>query len=186
MLEPAALGLRPTDELSDAEPVDRMTALTLRGYTNNQLLRDIDVMSMAHSLEVRVPYLDVGMIDFALSLPVGARISKPVPDDPMRNSYRASGIKRILIDAARPMLPEGFDTIPKRGFGMPFGPWMKGPMNSLAEASFDEQRTAAHGVLDRRMMPRLHETFRAGRLSGWRVWLLMVLQRWLELNKVTA
>jgi asparagine synthase (glutamine-hydrolysing) len=186
MSEPAALGLRPTDELSDAEPVDRMTALTLRGYTNNQLLRDIDVMSMAHSLEVRVPYLDVGMIDFALSLPVGARISKPVPDDPMRNSYRASGIKRILIDAARPMLPEGFDTIPKRGFGMPVGPWIKGPMNSLAEASFDEKRTAAHGVLDRRMMPRLHETFRAGRLSGWRVWLLMVLQRWLELNKVTA
>ena len=186
MRRPASLGLRPTDELADAEPVDRMTVLTLRGYTNNQLLRDIDVMSMAHSLEVRVPYLDIDMIDFALSLPVGARIAKPVPDDPMRNSYKASGIKRILIDAARPMLPEGFDTIPKRGFGMPFGQWVKGPMKDLAEDSFDERRAAAHGVLDRRLMPRLRETYQAGRLSGWRVWLLMVLHRWLELNKVTA
>ena len=186
MRRPAAHGIRVTDELSDAEAVDRMTVLTLRGYTHNQLLRDIDVMSMAHSLEVRVPYLDVGMIDFALSLPVGARIAKPVPDDPMRNSYRASGIKRILIDAARPLLPEGFDTIPKRGFGMPFNHWVRGPMRSLAEDCFDEKRAAAHGVLDRRLMPRLRETFDAGRLSGWRVWLLMVLHRWLELNKVTA
>ena len=186
MLEAASLGIRPTDELSDAEAVDRMTVLTLRGYTNNQLLRDIDVMSMAHSLEVRVPYLDTDMIDFALSLPVGARIAKPVPDDPMRNSYKASGIKRILIDAARPMLPEGFDTIPKRGFGMPFGHWIKGPMNDLAQDCFDERRAAAHGVLDRRMMPGLRAAFQAGRLSGWRVWLLMVLHRWLEINKVTA
>jgi asparagine synthase (glutamine-hydrolysing) len=186
MREAASLGLRPTDELSDADAVDRMTVLTLRGYTNNQLLRDIDVMSMAHSLEVRVPYLDVDLIDFALSLPVDARIAKPVPDDPMRNSYKDSGIKRILIDAARPMLPEGFDTIPKRGFGMPFGHWVNGPMKELADDCFDERRAAAHGVLDRRLMPRLRETFQAGRLSGWRVWLLMVLHRWLELNKVTA
>ena len=186
MREPASADMRVTDELADAEAVDRMTVLTLRGYTNNQLLRDIDVMSMAHSLEVRVPFLDVDMIDFALSLPVGARIAKPVPDDPMRNSYRASGIKRILIDAARPLLPEGFDTVPKRGFGMPFGPWVKGPMRELAAACFDERRAAAHGVLDRRIMPRLRATHEAGRLSGWRVWLLMVLQRWLELNKVTA
>jgi asparagine synthase (glutamine-hydrolysing) len=186
MREPASHGILQTDELPDAGAVDRMTVLTLRGYTNNQLLRDIDAMSMAHSLEVRVPYLDVEMINFALSLPVEARIAKPVPDDPMRNSYRASGIKRILIDAARPMLPEGFDAVPKRGFGMPFNRWVQGPMKDLADASFDERRAANHGVLDRRMMPRLRQTFEAGRLSGWRVWLLMVLQRWLELNKVTA
>ncbi len=186
MQEPPASAIQVTDELAEADPVDRMTVLTLRGYTNNQLLRDIDVMSMAHSLEVRVPYLDVDMIDFALSLPVGARIAKPVPDDPMRNSYRASGIKRILIDAARPLLPEGFDTVPKRGFGMPFGHWVKGPMRDLADAAFDERAAAAHGVLDRRIMPRLRDSFEAGGLSGWRVWLLMVLRRWLELNKVTA
>jgi asparagine synthase (glutamine-hydrolysing) len=186
MREPASRGILQTDELPDAGAVDRMTVLTLRGYTNNQLLRDIDAMSMAHSLEVRVPYLDVEMINFALSLPVEARIAKPVPDDPMRNSYRASGIKRILIDAARPMLPEGFDAVPKRGFGMPFNRWVQGPMKDLAEASFDGRRAANHGVLDRRMMPQLRQTFEAGRLSGWRVWLLMVLQRWLELNKVTA
>jgi asparagine synthase (glutamine-hydrolysing) len=184
--EPAAQALQVMDELASADPVDRMTVLTLRGYTSNQLLRDIDAMSMAHSLEVRVPYLDVDMVDFALSLPVEARIAKPVPDDPMVNSYRASGIKRILIDAARPMLPKGFDTVPKRGFGMPFGPWVMGPLRDLAMNAFDERAAAEQGVLNKRIMPLLSEYFEDGKLSGWHVWLLMVLQRWLQLNKVTA
>lgn len=50
--------------------MERVSALCLRGYSNNQLLRDIDAVSMAHSLEVRVPYLDVPLIDLALSLPI--------------------------------------------------------------------------------------------------------------------
>ncbi|MBM86451.1 MAG: asparagine synthase (glutamine-hydrolyzing) [Rhodospirillaceae bacterium] len=179
-------GLAITDELAGAKPIDRMTALTLRGYTANQLLRDIDAMSMANSLEVRVPFLDTNVINFALSLPASARIAKPVPDDPMHNSYRASGIKRILIDTARPMLPEGFDTVPKRGFGMPFARWVRGPLRDLATETFDERRVAKAGVIDRSVIPPLRKLHATGRLSGWRVWLLMVLQRWLELNKVTA
>ena len=51
MQEKASLAIQPTDELRAACAVDRMTVLTLRGYTNNQLLRDIDAMAMAHSLE---------------------------------------------------------------------------------------------------------------------------------------
>ena len=61
--------LKPTDELSNGSAVERVSGLVLRGYTNNQLLRDIDAVSMWHSLEVRVPYLDPVIADLALSLP---------------------------------------------------------------------------------------------------------------------
>ena len=62
------------DEVSDGTAVERVSALCLRGYTNNQLLRDIDAVSMAHSLEVRVPYLDPILLDFAMSLPNSAKL----------------------------------------------------------------------------------------------------------------
>ena len=58
--------------------------------------------------------------------------------------------------------------------------------NFTQQDTFDERRAAKAGVIDRRMIPRLRKLHEAGRLSGWRVWLLMVLQRWLELNRVTA
>jgi len=169
------------DELSQFETVDRITALTLRGYTNNQLLRDIDAMSMAHSLEVRVPFLDTHVIDLALSLPIGAKLARGVPDAPMRDSYRASGIKRILIDVATPLLPVGFDQVPKRGFGIPFGVWLNGPLRDIVQAVLTPERTARTGLLNPRTMAQLQAMLAAGKsLSGWRVWLMIVCQLWAE------
>ena len=186
MNEPAEAAVVPTDELPDAGPVDRMTALTLRGYTLNQLLRDIDAVSMAHALEVRVPFLDVAVIEAALSLPVESRIARPVPDNPLVNSYADSGIKRILVDAARPLLPAGFDHEPKRGFSVPVHRWLRGPLKDMAQSMLDERRVTASGVLDAGLMPKAREFAASGRMNGWRVWMIMVLQRWLELNRVTA
>lgn len=169
------------DELSRAETVDRMTALTLRGYTNNQLLRDIDAMSMAHSLEVRVPYLDTHVIDLALSLPVGAKLARGIPTAPMRDSYRTSGIKRVLIDVAAPLLPPGFDQVPKRGFGIPFGRWLNGPLRDLVQAVLTPERTARTGILNPRAMARLQALLADGKaVSGWRLWLMLVSQLWAE------
>jgi asparagine synthase (glutamine-hydrolysing) len=183
---PATDDLEPTDELAAADTPERMTALTLRGYTNNQLLRDIDVTSMAHSLEVRVPFLDPRMIDAVLSLPGSAKLSKPIPDNPMRNSYKDSGIKRILIDAARPYLPVGFDTVPKRGFGMPLQHWIRGPLRSQADHWLSPERLSSSGALDANAMPILWQTFQQDRLNGWRAWLLMVLSRWMHRHAITA
>lgn len=169
------------DELAHSETVDRITALTLRGYTNNQLLRDIDSMSMAHSLEVRVPYLDTHVIDLALSLPIDAKLARGIPNAPMRDSYRASGIKRVLIDVAAPLLPAGFDEVPKRGFGIPFGPWLNGPLRDLVLAVLTPQRTARTGVLNPHAIGRLHMLLANGKaVSGWRLWLMLVCQLWAE------
>ncbi|MEQ9332748.1 asparagine synthase (glutamine-hydrolyzing) [Thalassobaculum sp.] len=169
------------DELSDFDTVDRITALTLRGYTNNQLLRDIDAMSMAHSLEVRVPYLDTHVIDLALSLPIDAKLAHGIPDAPMRESYRASGIKRILIDVAMPLLPPGFDQVPKRGFGLPFEHWLNGPLLDIVKSVLQPERVARTGVLNAQSMARLQAILADGKvISGWRLWLLMICQLWAE------
>lgn len=169
------------DELGQCETVDRITALTLRGYTNNQLLRDIDAMSMAHSLEVRVPYLDPVIIDLGLSLPATAKLANPHPDATMRQSYRASGIKRILIDVARPLLPAGFDEVPKRGFGIPFGPWLNGPLRDMVIDVLKPGRVEKTGVLNPLAMARLQRLLADGKeVSGWRLWLMMTTQIWSE------
>lgn len=165
------------DELPDAGPVERLTALTLRGYTKDQLLRDIDVMSMAHSLEVRVPYLDTKVIDTALSLPIQAKLGHGLPTDTMRNSYRASGIKRILVDVARPLLPKGFDGVPKRGFGIPFGPWLHGPLRDVVVDVLAPHRVSRTGIMNSLTVDRLVSN---PNTSGWRLWLMLITQLWGE------
>ncbi|MDF1793408.1 MAG: asparagine synthase (glutamine-hydrolyzing) [Thalassobaculaceae bacterium] len=169
------------DELHGADPIARMTALTLRGYTNNQLLRDIDAMSMAHSLEVRVPYLDPHVIDVGLSLPQDAILARGAPLNPMKDSYQESGIKRILIDVARPLLPKGFDDVPKRGFAMPLGIWLNGPLKDLVLDVLRPERVAKTGVMHPGTMTHLPQLFDQNRpMFGWRLWLMMITQIWAE------
>src|SRR5207244_10644454 len=88
----AHFDLAGIDELPDASTLERVSALSLRGYMANQLLRDIDVMSMAHSLEVRVPFLDPVVADTAFSLPDGAKLGDLSKVRVSRMStYRATG-----------------------------------------------------------------------------------------------
>jgi asparagine synthase (glutamine-hydrolysing) len=173
------------DELPNADPVERLTALTLRGYTANQLLRDIDAMSMAHALEVRVPYLDRRIVDASLSLPVHSKIAREVPKNPMEQSYREAGIKKILIDIARPYLPEDFDNVKKQGFGMPLKQWTQGPLRDLVLESFSPERIARVGIYDPKTMEMVRSHFHRERLGGFRTWLLLVTQHWLERMQVT-
>ncbi|UUX48317.1 asparagine synthase (glutamine-hydrolyzing) [Nisaea acidiphila] len=176
---------RSIDELPESDAVARLTALTLRGYTKNQLLRDIDAMSMAHSLEVRVPYLDPTIINLGLSLPAGAKIAGTPSGSPMRLSYKDSGIKRILIDIARPLLPKGFDEVPKRGFGIPLTPWLNGPLKDIVGDILRPDRVQATGLLNPRVMVNLQKSLAEGRtISGWRLWLLMNVQLWAEMTGV--
>jgi asparagine synthase (glutamine-hydrolysing) len=167
------------DEVPHGTVLERVTGLCLRGYTTNQLLRDIDAVSMAHSLEVRVPYLDPVVADAALSLPDEAKIGTPRgPLPPMEYSYREAGTKRILLDIAKPLLPEGYDSMPKRGFGMPFGAWLRGPLREVVSDALAEGRTRARGWLDPSAVKGIHDAFFAGTVQWYEPWLLMMLELW--------
>jgi asparagine synthase (glutamine-hydrolysing) len=171
--------LKKIDELSYGSAVERVSGLVLRGYTNNQLLRDIDAVAMSHSLEVRVPYLDPVIADLSLSLPDNAKLGDT---EKFKHSnqitYRSSGAKRILIDVGRSILPVDFDLQPKRGFGMPFDAWLHGPLNVIFEDTLSNSCVRERELLKTDEVQNIRKRYYEGK-TGWaQPWLLMMLELW--------
>lgn len=97
---------------------DEMSALELGNYMRNQLLRDSDVMSMAHGLELRVPFVDSALFERVALIPAAIRLR------PM---------KKMLLEAV-PEIPEWVWNRPKRGFHFPFDRWLGGEWRDLLES----------------------------------------------------
>ena len=91
----------------------------------NTLLRDSDVNSMAHSLEIRVPFLGQKVVDYTCGLPGSTRGPQGSPG------------KHLLRKAISDLLPQSVFVRPKSGFGLPFGDWLFGPLRDQCEASID-------------------------------------------------
>ena len=176
-----SLDLRPFDELPDGDAVERTTGLCLRSYLANQLLRDTDTCSMAHSLEVRVPFLDVAVANMALSLPVSSKLSRFRDfSNPEKISYRESGTKKILVDAGLKMGLIRSDIVdqPKRGFTMPFTPWLKGPLNEYLEDALSIPSVQSRGIFDPNEVKKVKQDFKDGKISWVFPWLLMITELW--------
>lgn len=171
--------LEACDELSEAGLLDRSSVMCLNGYTRNQLLRDIDACSMTHSLEVRVPFLDTAIADFAFSLPVESKIN--ITDrtlDPSA-SYSESGVKKIVCDVARRYLPNDFfDARAKRGFGLPYADWMRGPLAEILEDTISTTSVEKAGLFDPTAVARVNAEFHAGQRPWSHPWLLMITELW--------
>lgn len=170
------------DELPTAGVLERTSALCLRGYTNNQLLRDIDAVSMSHSLEIRVPYLDPVIADIAMSLPDQVKLGS-LSDfsnfgEAVAGSYRATGSKRILLDIGKKFLPADFDLTPKRGFGMPFGDWLRGPLRDVLEDTLSVDAVRPRGLLDPAAVTAVKNDFQKNSGPWYKPWLLMMLELW--------
>jgi asparagine synthase (glutamine-hydrolysing) len=170
--------LTSLDELPHGSAIERVTALAMRGYLTNQLLRDIDAVSMAHSLEVRVPYLDSVVVDTALSLPDVAKLGDVRNANPYGQTYRDSGAKRVLIDVGRRWLPPDFDVQPKRGFAMPFDAWLRGPLGDVLDDTVNARSTGRRGLLEPATVEQVRDRFRRGETAWPEPWLLMMLELW--------
>jgi len=171
--------LRQIDELSQGSAIERVSGLVLRGYTCNQLLRDIDAASMAHSLEVRVPYLDPVIANLALSLPDTAKLGSPERISNLsQTTYRSSGAKRILIDVGKNFLPKDFDLQAKRGFGMPFDTWLRGPLNTIMEDALSSRCIKRRGLLKNDEVQVTKKQYYERKIGWSQPWLLMMLELW--------
>jgi asparagine synthase (glutamine-hydrolysing) len=129
--------------------------LEMQRYLHDQLLRDTDVFSMAHSIEVRVPFLDQKVVECAERLP-----------QPEVNGH---GNKPLLTEAVDE--PAVFEAArrTKRGFAFPFGKWMKTHSKELREMAL------GGGCLNRRTIGQLWYEFDHGRLHWSRAWMLAVI-----------
>ena len=158
--------------------VNQISELELRGYMTNTLLRDTDAMSMAHSLEVRVPFVDVKVVEFALSLPGKWKLSNG-----------SNGVaKPLLADAVADLLPRGLLARPKMGFTLPFEKWMQDRLRTeIGSVLEGEARIADTGLTAGGVRDVWRKFLQKPRAIGWsRPWALYALARWCEINKVTA
>jgi asparagine synthase (glutamine-hydrolysing) len=137
----------------------------LTSYMRNTLLRDSDQMSMACSIELRIPFLDHELVEYVLQL----------PEAEMR---RWPGSKGLLIAACKDLLPEGVYNRRKMGFSLPMDHWMRGPLRSLVEESLSDvtELTPIRPAVVRKMRAQ----FNAGGLHWTRLWSLVVLGHYLH------
>ena len=141
---PASAALAGVAEAALARHFDRFAALPhdsrmmrfdFETYLPEDVLTKVDRMSMAHSIETRVPLLDNLVIDFAATLPARLKI---------KNGRR----KHILKETLRPMLPAGILDRKKQGFGIPLGTWFRGGLTGLFSDVLDAPRTRQRGYFE--------------------------------------
>jgi asparagine synthase (glutamine-hydrolysing) len=141
----------------------------------NTLLRDSDVFSMAHALELRVPFVDAEVARAAMAV-----------DDALKLSPGRS--KPLLVDALGDLLPREVWDRPKQGFVLPFERWMHGVLrDEVAGALCSPERMARAGIAPAAARA-VWEGFMAGRagLTWSRPWALYTLVRWAEQNDASV
>ncbi|MCI4668419.1 MAG: asparagine synthase (glutamine-hydrolyzing) [Bacteroidia bacterium] len=141
-------------------------------YTQNVLLRDTDQMSMAHSLEVRVPFFDHELVSFALS----------ISDKDKEPEYP----KKFLVDSLGDLLPKEVVFRKKMGFVFPWIEWLKGPLKELANSKIES--LGKRGIFRESELQNYWRGFLQGDSSIYwiKIWLLVVLESWMEKNGIEA
>ncbi|HTQ08427.1 MAG TPA: asparagine synthase C-terminal domain-containing protein, partial [Polyangiaceae bacterium] len=156
------------------EPLDRIAALEFSTYMRHMLLRDADVFSMRHGIELRVPLLEHYAV--AEAARAASRFRRPDPRP-----------KPLLIDAAGTRLPPRSWQAKKRGFTFPWRAWLTGPLRARAEAGLagDGLRNAG---LDPDAARGIWRAFAAGdpRVSELEVIALLVLTDYVERHRLSA
>ncbi len=157
------------EDLAGADGFQTISAWELRTYMADVLLRDSDVMSMAHSLELRVPFIDAPFVAWLWA-------------QPARFKRERGPAKRALAEALRGLLPDAVRRRPKQGFTLPFAVWMKRELRPFLEDAFAPGSLARSGLLDAGAVQTLWRGFLAGGEDReWsRVWSLAVLAAFLN------
>lgn len=183
--ESAGAELRPEfeddGELDRLEPEQFAMSVLARTYMPGAILTKVDRMSMAASLEVRVPLLDLRVIDFARRLPLSLKV-------------RGRTGKYLLREVGRNLLPEAVYSHPKQGFSLPLHGWFNAEFWTLVDDLYAPGSEAARlfqgGALARTIARGRAAFERTGVVSettaATRVWLLASIARWMERFGVSA
>ncbi len=156
---PAADGATPLHWLSALQRDD------LEGYLPLDILTKVDRMSMAHSLEARVPLLDHKLVEFAATVP---------PELLIR---RGTG-KFLFKEAMRGLLPDAVLSRPKRGFAIPLGRWFRGPLGEPARDLLLSRKSLERGFFDPAAIARLAARPRPREDLGLELWTLLSFELW--------
>lgn len=156
------------ERIRRADPFDQISVMESSVYLRDCLLRDTDVFSMAHSLEVRVPLLDRDVVETAWRIPGAIKA--------LSNGFP----KPLLVSAFQDLLPREAYARPKQGFTFPFRDWLQSELRPMVEEEL------CGGAVTRLLRPqavrRVWQNFLCSpdRVGWSRPWSLFVLSRWLR------
>jgi asparagine synthase (glutamine-hydrolysing) len=160
-----ALGCR-FERFRELPAHSRMMRFDFETYLPEDVLTKVDRMSMAHSIESRVPLLDNEVIDFAAALPSSLKI---------HNGRR----KHVLKNAVRGLLPDGILDRRKQGFGVPLGVWFRGGLTGVFSDVLASPRTRQRGYFNASFIDRIvREHLTGKRDHTLRLWQLLVFELW--------
>lgn len=149
----------------DGDAVRQARGLDLSMYLPDDLLAKVDIASMANSLEVRSPFLDRALVEFALRLPTSLLI---------RGTRRKWILRRAFADT----LPRENLTRRKQGFGVPVGRWLRGELRPMLDDIVLSDRALGRGFLRPEVVRRLGSEHLAGVDHTHRLWSLLMLELW--------
>jgi asparagine synthase (glutamine-hydrolysing) len=157
--------VRSTDAKAD---LDRYVQIDLDGYLSGGILAKVDIASMMHSLEMRSPFLDHRLFEFAARLPV---------------HFRQTGRKTRTLykEAIRKHVPASVLNRPKRGLTLPLQEWLRGGLRPTLEELVLGKRFAERGHFRQEQVARMYHDHLEGRADhGYPLWNLIVLELWMR------
>jgi asparagine synthase (glutamine-hydrolysing) len=174
-VQAACLGFDPYEDLvrtvAEApghDPIDRLIYQHCKFYLADQNLATVDRASMACGLEVRAPFLDRALVELAGQIPAALEL-------------RGWQTKYILKRALRGLVPETILARRKQGFGVPIGPWLRGPLRHVMEERLAPERIARLGLFNVGVLNHLVAEHLAGRRDHRKIlWALMMFDAWRE------
>lgn len=150
------------------DPAHRMMLFDLCGYLPGDILAKVDRASMANSLEVRAPFLDHRVVEFAWRLPLHQKI---------RGGVSKWLVRRVLErHVPRPLFER-----PKAGFGVPIDAWLRGPLREWASDLLSAERIEREGFLDPDpIQSALQEHLQGTKNRQYQLWAILMFQSWLD------
>jgi asparagine synthase (glutamine-hydrolysing) len=151
------------------DPLDRLLYCDIQTYLPDDILALTDRVSMCHSLEVRVPFLDHALFEFAATIPADLKM-------------KWLQKKRLLKKSLAPLLPKPVLSHRKQGFVGPMSRWLKTDLRRQIVDVLAPQRLARHGMFDRATVSRiLSDHFDGRETNDTLIWSLVVFQTWFDL-----
>ena len=152
-------------EIGKHSAFDRMIRSDLQAYLPGDLLVKVDIATMANSLELRSPLLDVNVVEWGLSLP---------------RKYKIKGFetKHILKDVARSLVPANLIDRPKMGFGIPRAEWLRTEMKEMVTDFLTDKEATDRGWFNQKEVKRTLDLHMSGTDKDQILWPILMLELW--------
>jgi asparagine synthase (glutamine-hydrolysing) len=166
--EPPSVHIDRDWQLRSGTALDQMTYSDMTTYLTDDILVKVDRAAMAFSLETRIPMLDHRIVEFAWSLPTHLK-------------QRPTGDKHVLRSVLARYVPRALTDRPKKGFGVPLGSWLRGPLRAWADDLLSERRLHEAGLLRPQGVRQVWASHLGGTMDRHHeLWPVLMLQLWMD------